>query len=338
MRMTSKELAKLIGVSQSTISRALNGSDQISELRKQEILELAQKHNFEFNMNARSLRTQTSNSIGILMYSYFRSFMEDDFRTFQFSYLQETLSKHDFDPILLNDVTLTDDVAALDRVIKKRQLAGLVLFRRIENDEVIEYLKGLSIHLFSMTRCNEKMQFIPSVSLDNYTMGYLVGEHLAKRKFKHIAYLRVRNHQSGDITTQGLMDALAEKNMGISEDDIYFTNFDFKSGYDTVVANLDRMRQYDAIFAYNDTMALGVISALQDNGISVPGQISVIGSNDIPMAQWFSPRLTTVRTFVDKHARVASDRIVSMIKDGFDPSPEKHDIIKPELIIRESCL
>ncbi|SDE06376.1 transcriptional regulator, LacI family [Paenibacillus sp. UNCCL117] len=272
------------------------------------------------------------------MYSYFRSFMEDDFRTFQFSYLQETLSKHDFDPILLNDVTLTDDVAALDRVIKKRQLAGLVLFRRIENDEVIEYLKGLSIHLFSMTRCNEKMQFIPSVSLDNYTMGYLVGEHLAKRKFKHIAYLRVRNHQSGDITTQGLMDALAEKNMGISEDDIYFTNFDFKSGYDTVVANLDRMRQYDAIFAYNDTMALGVISALQDNGISVPGQISVIGSNDIPMAQWFSPRLTTVRTFVDKHARVASDRIVSMIKDGFDPSPEKHDIIKPELIIRESCL
>ncbi|MHA6482803.1 LacI family DNA-binding transcriptional regulator [Paenibacillus sp. strain BS8-2] len=338
MRMTSKELAKLIGVSQSTISRALNGSDQISERRKQEIMELAQKHNFEFNVNARNLRTQTSNSIGVLMYTYFRSFMEDDFRTYQFSCIQETLSQHDFDPILLNDVTLTDDVAALDRVIKKRQLAGLVLFRRIENDEVIEYLRGLSIPLFSMTRCNEKMQFIPSLSLDNYTMGYLVGEHFAKRKFKRIAFIRILNHQSGDLTTQGLLDALAEKGMGIAEEDIYYTNFDFKSGYDTVADNLDRMRQYDAIFAYNDTMALGVISALQDNGISVPNQISVMGSNDIPMGRWFTPHLTTVRTFVDKHARVAGERIISIVKDGFDPSAEKHDIIKPELVIRESCL
>lgn len=337
MRMTSKELAKLIGVSQSTISRALNGSDQISERRKQEIIELAKKHNFEFNENARNLRTQTSNSIGLLMHTYFNSFMEDDFRALQFSYIQAELSKHDFDPIFLNDVTLTEDVDALDRVIKKRQLAGLVLFRRIENDAVIEYLKGLSIHLFSMTRCNERMQFIPSVSFDNYKMGYLVGEHFAKRKFKRIAYIRNRNHQSGDITTQGLMDALAEKDMRILEEDIYFTQFDFKSSYDTVVANLDRMRQYDAIFAYNDTMALGVISALQDNGISVPGQISVMGSHDIPMAQWFSPHLTTVRTFIDKHAKVASERIVSIIKDGFDPSPEKHYIVKPELIIRQSC-
>lgn len=338
MRITSKELAKLIGVSQSTISRALNGSDQISERRKKEIIELAQKHNFEFNMTARSLRTQTSNSIGILMPTYFRSFMEDDFRALQFSYLQSELSKHDFDPIFLSDVALSDDVTALDRVIKKRQLAGLVLSRRIENDEVIEYLKSLPILLFSMTRCNEKMQFIPSVSFDSYKMGVLVGELFAKRRFKRIGYIRIRDHQSGELTTKGFIDALAEQGMGVLKEDIYFTSFDFQSGYDTVINNLDRMRQYDAIFAQNDSMALGVISALQDNGISIPDQISVVGNNDIPMAHWFSPRLTTVQNFVDKHARVASERIISMIKDGIDPSPEKHYIIKPELIIRESCL
>lgn len=335
--MTSKELAKLIGVSQSTISRALNGSKQISEQRRQEIIELAKKYNFEFNVHARNLRTQTSSYVGILMPVYFRSLIEDDFRALQFNYLYEGLSKLGFDPILLKDEALSSDIAALDTAIRKRQLAGLILSRRIEDDDVIAYLKGLSIPLFSMTRCNEKMQFIPSVSSNSYRMGYLIGEHFTNRGYKKIALIRIRYHQSGELTTQGFKDALSLKNVGFSDEDIFFSSFDFQSAYQTVEENLERIKEYDAIFAQNDTMALGVISALRDHHISVPNGIAVAGNNDIPLAQWFSPRLTTVHTSVDVQSQMACERIVSMIKEGVDPIEEKHFVVEPKLIIRESC-
>ncbi len=335
--MTSKELAKLIGVSQSTVSRALNGSTRISEKRRQEILAMAEKYSFELNLNAKNLRSQSSSFIGIVMPTYFRSLIADDFRALQFNFLYAGLSKYDFDPVLLNNDEISDDTSTLDRAIRKRQFSGLILSRRIEKDSVIEYLKQLPIPLFSMTRCNEKMQFIPSVSSDSYEMGRLIGEHFAKGKHKHVAFIRIKNHQSGNLTAQGFKDALEQGGIAFSEDDTFYTSFDFQSGYSTVVENLEQIKKYDAIFAQNDTMALGVVSALHDNGISVPNDIAVAGNNDIPTAQWFSPRLTTVRTFVETQSQMACDRIVSLIRTGTDPCEEKHFVVKPELIVRESC-
>lgn len=298
---------------------------------------MAEKYSFELNINAKNLRTQSSNFIGIVMPTYFRSLIADDFRALQFNFLYAGLSKYDFDPVLLSNDEISDDTSALERAVKKRQLSGLILSRRIEKDSVIEYLKSLSIPLFSMTRCNEKMQFIPSVSSDSYEMGRLIGEHFAKGNHKHVAFIRIQNHQSGRLTAQGFKDALEQYGVSFSEQDTFYTSFDFQSGYSAVTNNLERIKKYDAIFAQNDTMALGVLSALRDQGISVPDDISVAGNNDIPTAQWFSPRLTTVRTFVEIQSQMACDRIVSLIRSGEDPCPEVHYVVKPELVIRESC-
>lgn len=336
--MNSKDLAKLIGVSQSTVSRALNGSPQISEKRRKEIIQFAKDNHFEFNVHAKNLRSQTSNFIGILMPVYFRSFIEDDFRTAQFNYMYQTLSRLGYDPVLLSEESLSDDADALDRLVRKRQLAGLILGRRIENDDVIAYLKGLSIPLVSMTRCNEKMQFIPSVCCDSYEMGRLVGEHFANRGFRNVACIRVKKHDSGDITKKGFQDALAAHGVSFSEDNIiYAANFGFRACYDAICENLQKIRTFEALYMQNnDTMALGAISALQDHCICVPGQIAVVGNNDIPVAQWFAPHLTTVRTFVEVHSRLTCERIVSMIRSGKDSIEQLHYVLKPELVIRES--
>lgn len=335
--MTSKELAKMIGVSQSTVSRALNGSTRISEKRRNEILALAERYSFELNLNAKNLRAQSSTFIGIVMPTYFRSLIDDDFRALQFNYLYSGLARYDYDAVLLNNDEILADTSALERAVRKRRFSGLILSRRIEKDSVIDYLKSLSIPVFSMTRCNEKMQFIPSVTSDSYAMGYLIGEHFARGNHQHVAFIRIKNHQSGNLTQQGYKDALEQGGVSFSEEDTYYTSFDFQSGYDTVVNNLEQMKKYDAIFAQNDTMALGVISALHDHGISVPGNIAVAGNDDIPTAQWFSPRLTTVRTFIETQSQMACDRIVSLIRSGKDPCPEKHFVVKPELVVRESC-
>lgn len=335
--MNSKELAKLIGVSQSTISRALNGSPQISEQRRQEIMELAKKHNFEFNQNARNLRNQTSNFVGILLPTYFSSFIRDDYRSIQFNYLYEELAKQDLDPILLNGAELFNDVPALERAIKKRQLAGLILWGRIENDEVIEYLKSLKIPIFAMTRPNEKMMFLPSVSVDSYGIGYVMGEHFAQRGYRRIGTIRLRGLEAGLLITRGFSDALMKKGVEIREEDVYEVELDYQAVYDLVSERIDRMRTYEAIFAQNDTMALGTLSALKDSGLSIPGDIAVAGNNATPVSQWCSPRLTTVQPYLKQQAELTCRRIVSMIREGVDPMEEKHCVIKPGLLVRESC-
>jgi len=181
------------------------------------------------------------------------------------------------------------------------------------------------------------MQFIPSVTSDNYEMGWLIGDHFGKRNHKHVAFIRIQGHQSGELTAQGYKDALEQYGVAFSDKDTFYSSVEFQTTYDVVKSNLDQLRKYDAIFAQNDTMALGVISALHDQGISVPADIAVAGNNDYPSAQWFSPRLTTVRTFVDKQSQIACDRMVAFIRKGVDPCPEMHYVVRPQLVIRESC-
>lgn len=330
--MNSKELARLIGVSQSTISRALNGSPQISEKRRQEIMELAKKHNFEFNLNARNLRNQTSNLVGILMPGHFSDYIHNDYRSRLFNYLVVELSKHEISPILLNDTELFHDVSALKRAVNRLQFAGLILWGRTEDEDVLSYLKGLKMPVFAMTRCNEKMQFLPSVSINNYRQGYLMGEHFASR-----GYRRVAISHGGDQMAQGFCDALEAHGIHLREEDIFRGSVAYQDTYDMVMSRMNQLRSYEALFFQTDDMALGALNAFRDSGLSIPEDIAVAGNNDMPFSQWCSPKLTTVDPRLQQQAEVTCQRLVSMIKDGVDPVEEKHFVVQPRLIIRESC-
>lgn len=334
--MNSKELAKLIGVSQSTISRALNGSPQISEKRRQEIMELAKKYNFEFSLNARNLRNQTSSFIGILLPDYFSSFIKDVYRSTQFNYLYEELSKQDLDLVLLSGDELFNDPCALERAITKRQLAGLILWGRIEQEPVIEYLKTLRIPVLAMTRCNDQMKFLPSVSVNSYQQGYLMGEHFASRGYRRIGTIR-HGFESFNPISQGFCDALKAHGIVLGDEDIFISGIDYQEAYDTVLRNIDRIRTYEALFPQSDTMAVGAMMALKECGISIPGDIALAGNDNTPMSRWNSPSLTTIEPFVQEQAVVTSRRITAMIKEGIDPVDQKHYIITPRLVIRESC-
>lgn len=334
--MNSKELAKLIGVSQSTVSRALNGLPQISEQRRQEILELAKKHNFEFNLNARNLRNQTSSFVGILLPDYFSNFVQDVYRSTQFNYLYEELAKRDMDPVLLGGDELFNDSSALERAIKKRQLAGLILWGRIENEEVITYLKTLRIPVLAMTRCNEKMEFLPSVSVNSYQQGYIMGEHFASRGYRRIGTIR-QDLEPYNPIFEGFRDALGDHELVLDDADVFISGNDCQEAYDTVMNNIDRIRTYDALFPQNDAMAVGAMMALKDSGLSIPGDIALAGNDNTTMAKWSSPRMTSIEPFVQQQAEVTVQRIASMIRDGIDPVEEKHYVIMPKLVIRESC-
>lgn len=331
--MNSKELARLIGVSQSTISRALNGSPQISEKRRQEIMELAKKHNFEFNLNARNLRNQTSNLVGILMPGHFSNYIHNDYRSRLFNYLFVELSKHEFSPILLNDTELFNDVSALKRAVNRLQFAGLILWGRTEADDVLSYFKTLRIPVFAMTRCNEKMQFLPSVSINNYRQGYLMGEHFASRGYRRVATVT----PSHDQMTYGFRDALENHGIHLGEEDVFREDGNYQATYDLVRNRMNQLRSYEALFFQTDDMALGALNAFKDSGLSIPEDIAVAGNNDMPFSQWCSPKLTTVDPRLQQQAEVTCRRLVSMIKDGVDPVEEKHFVVQPRLIIRESC-
>ena len=267
---------------------------------------------------------------------YFSSFVKDVYRSTQFNYLYEELSRRDLDLVLLSGDELFNDASVLERAIKKRQLAGLILWGRIKKPEVIEYLKTLRIPVLAMTRCNDLMKFLPSVSVNSYRQGYLMGEHFASCGYRRIATIR---HGFGSYSpiTEGFCDALKEHGIILTDSDIFVSGIDYTEAYETVIRNIDRIRTYEALFPQSDTMAIGVMKALQESGLSIPKDIALAGNDNTPMGQWSSPSLTSIEPFIQRQAEVTSQRIASMIWDGIDPVEEKHYVIMPEIVIRESC-
>jgi DNA-binding LacI/PurR family transcriptional regulator len=183
---------------------------------------------------------------------------------------------------------------------------------------------------------------VPTFTVDNYGGGRMIAEHLVGHGYQHFAFITGTDFTpDSKERLRGLRDVLREHDLSIADEDIVRGDFFEGSGYQAALELLKRPQLPRAIFAANDQMAVDAMRALQDNGLRVPEDVAVVGFDDVPLASYVTPRLTTVHQPTYELGREAARMVFSMLQRG-DEHNSKTKIaprvqLPTSLVIRRSC-
>lgn len=303
--MNSKEFAKLLGVSQSTVSRALNNSPSISKEVKERIQKEAKRVGFVLNNQARSLKLSRTNTIGILLKNEFVSFSENLMVTFFLDSIQKELGEKGFDILIIPKEKDTDDSSPLTRIIKEHKVDGIISFRTLisrEDKSLLSETNTPIVYFFS-TEIEDKDSL--AFELDFHDVGYKEGEFLSHHDGREYYYMdQERNDYTPSKRVMGFTKGLAKNGKELK--DVIFCKRSTEATYNYVIKNSEIFTKGNiSIAVYNDLMALGVLMALEKLNIRVPEDVEIIGCDDINIATWFPPHLSTAKIPVSE-----------MVKDG----------------------
>ena len=327
---TIKDVAQLAKVSVATVSRVINNADNVSHKTREIVKKAMEKLDYYPDANARALSQQNSNTIGIVVADVSDPFFgamvttiekvakrTGNFLLIGNGYHQEEqeynaitqLIEHRCSSLVVHAKVLPDS-----RLIKlMQQVPGMVLINRI--------VKGFE------KRC---------IALDDRYGSYLAVKHLIQNGHRQIGYL-CSNHEISDSSDrlQGYKEALAEHNIKVDENLITFASPNEVGGEQAMMSLLERNRQITAIACYNDSMAAGAMSVLYDNDIKIPNEVSIIGFDDLLLARYLHPKLTTVRYPLQTMAEQAAELALLLAK-GEEPPTNLVNVFVPTLTKRYS--
>ncbi|WP_158738051.1 LacI family DNA-binding transcriptional regulator [Alteribacillus sp. YIM 98480] len=338
MAITTKDIAKLANVSQSTVSRCLNDSPMIPKKTKKRILKIAQEHGFQFNAHARSLSSNKTHTIGVILpKSLFGFEGELHFRSWQ-NELIESLEKMEFDVIVAffeNRFTKENNIK---RLIAAKKVDGLIILEPGLDDETITILERTDIPFVFCKYIPPfyKTKDVDFICVDQFKGGYIAADHLIKQGHENI--MCISSNQIGgefELRTDGLKAAFYDNNLPYNDKLLFYGDTTFESGYQVIMDNADVLRDITAVFAQNDLMALGSILALKELGINVPKDIPVVGFDDIELCTYYKPYLTTVHQPTKEIAAITCKRLIEKLKSTDSTVKQKLEI-SPTLVIRES--
>lgn len=327
--ITIKDVAQLAEVSIATVSRTLSGKDKVSPILAERVLAAMKELQYQPNDVARALKIKESRSIGLMIPD-----IENPFFPALVRGVQDAAKKQNYAVILCNTDGRIEEETKYIKFLYSKRVDGIVFTESVDNKQSISLLDSLGIPVVLLDRRVEGMH-ASAVTTDNRLGAFMATEHLIELGKRRIAFVNGSlKLSSGADRARGYQDALASYNILYDKNLAFSGAFTYESGYDAADKLLFSRQKFDSVFASNDMMAIGVIECLSKYGIRVPEDVAVVGFDDIRMAAWYKPLLTTVRQPVYKMGQYAIKLLVEQIIGQRDSYYEK--IFIPELIIRQS--
>ena len=327
LRVTSVNVARQAGVSQSTVSRVFSASDTVAEETVQRVRKVAQQLGYKPNAIARSLSNRRTDMIGILISEITSPFYP--YVLEKFSQRLHALGKR----VLLFTTSPQEDADNVLQHALQYQVDGLILANITLTSAVVRESLKYKTPLVLFNRYVKGVQ-TRSVTCDNVSGGRVVADALLDSGHKGLAYIAGRPEASTHVDREaGFINRLAERGYtGVLREQGYYT---YESGYEACRRLLKLASPPDAIFCANDITAMGAIDAARDLGVKIPEQLSVIGFDDIPAATWSAYSLTTVRQPVNQMIEAC----VSLLLESIEWPNAKPiaQVIPGELIRRGSA-
>ncbi len=300
--ITIRDVARQAGVSVATVSRVLNNSALVSPETRDTVMRAVSELGYRPNANAQALATQASDTIGVVVMDVSDAFFGALVKAVDMvaqqnqKYLLIGNSYHEAEK----------ERNAIEVLIRQRCSALIVHSKALSDDELSDFMQ----HIPGMVLIN---RLVPGfahrcVCLDNISGAHMATKMLINHGHQRIGYLGSSHSiEDDDMRKAGWLRALAEQDIVPPESWVGVGSPDLQGGEAAMVELLGRNSGLTAVFAYNDSMAAGALTALKDNGIVVPQNLSLIAFDDIPLARYTDPQLTTVRYPIASMAKLATE-------------------------------
>lgn len=329
--MTSKEFAKIIGVSQSTISRALNDSELVPAQKREYIQQKAMEYGFVLNSQARSLKTNRTETVGILFPKHFAGMHKNLSLAYLYDLVQKEFRKHGYDVMVVYDSDNAKGLPVFERTVKRHKVDGFIVFRLDFSQKELELIRKYQVPCVYLLNAAQVDEYSSSCISDSEYGGYLIGRHLGQFKDYTCYYINASETADTKSRLAGYVRGLQEQGVHLKKEQILSCNLSIQSAYDCVMSNRDLFtKKKCAIFAYNDMIALGAVNACRDLGLQIPEMIQIAGMDNQPLIAEFSPRITTVRLFYHDIAAMGCE----LLRKAIEETDKKvvHMVIRPELV------
>jgi LacI family transcriptional regulator len=331
--VTIQEVADLAQVSPKTVSRVINNEPRVRSDTRKRILEAIETLNYRPNLNARGLASNRSFLIGLLC-DRPGDFLSE-FQAGAIERCRESSLHLMIEPL---DVGSPLAERQLDTMLGQLRLEGVILLPPLsDNTLVLSKLHDAAIPVVRIAPKNN-LSTAPSIGIDDYTAARQLTTHLLNLGHRRIGFMLGRpDHLATEQRYLGFIDEMRVRQVPVDNDLVQTGNFIFSDGLVCAERMLRSTSPPTAIFASNDDMAAAAISMARKHGLSLPGQLSVTGFDDAPLATMIWPELTTVRQPVAAMARIAADLIIRLEprRHGWPERVPRH-LLAHELIIRNS--
>ncbi len=328
---TIKDVARLANVSITTVSRVINNkSEGVSEETRQRVLQVMEDLNYQPNRVARGLVTKRTNTLGLILPDITNPFFPEIARA-----VEDTANKHGYNIILCNTDDRSDKEELYIRVLKSKCVDGIVFTS--STTPVFRHVKQLRDYRMPFVLLDRYFydEQLPGVYTDGYQGMYEITRFVLEMGHREIAYIGGPSEAPNSMYRYaGFEQALKNFGLNLDKELIVEGNYKISGGREGVLELLSKGRDFTAVVCANDLMAIGAMEELKDAGFRIPEDISITGFDDIPMARYVEPKLTTVAQPCYQMGEMATELLIKLIEG----KPVKNAVItlKPELIVRDS--
>lgn len=332
MTVTLKDIAERTGKSVTTVSRALAGYEDVSPATREQVRRVAQELGYEPNIIARQLQKQRTDTIALILPTVNLRF-SDPFFGELLSGIVEEATQHGIN-LLVSTHPPDDEEEVYLRFIRSRRADGFVIVRTQRRDPRIDLLRRHNFPFVAFGRVEENNDF-PLIDEDSELGIRLIIDHLVALGHTRLACIAEPLHLTKSYhRLQGFKNGLESHGLPVDESLIIEGGFRQRSGRLVADHLFDLADPPTAIVACNDLMALGAISAAQERGLAVGRDVSITGFDDIVLAEYANPPLTTIHQPAHRIGSMICQMLVKIVNR--QPLAEQQIILQPELIIRQS--
>lgn len=331
MAVTIKDIAKKAGYSVTTVSRALNGYDDVNEDTREKIIAVARELGYYPNRIAQQLVTKKTNTFAV--FTLDRQTFQNQFITLLISGLMDELALDDYNLLLFPSQKLQSAAEVANRC-RQQGVGGAVIMGLRLSDPVVKELPQVNFPTV-LVDVPIKGKRAGYVSSDNITGAAQAVDYLARLGHRTIGF--INGHSQAWVSRErlaGYEKGLAQHGLPFSPTLVYEGDFSKESGLQGAQALVRRHPELTALFVASDLMAVGAVEGLSELGMRVPEDVSVIGFDDQEYARHTRPALTTVRQDMYGMGKQAARLLIQMVENqDYEPI---HTDLKPELVVRES--
>jgi DNA-binding LacI/PurR family transcriptional regulator len=338
-KVTSRQVAELAGVSQTTVSFVLNNveSANISDETRERVMEAARRLNYIPDVAARSLARGRSNNIALVLAQPHRQVFIDEYIPKVLTGINEVTQEHGL-RILVELVSGDRLSNVYANLLRSKEAAGIIINFNFPTKQDIDQVIACTADGLPVVSLNDIHPQVYSVEVDKFDGVRKIVQHLIDLGHRRIACITYAPADTVPHVQERLKvfhDTLSSNGLSVEKTLVRDGVYDPETGYTAMQSILQSGPPPTALYAMNDLMAFGAIRAIQDYGLRVPQDIAVVGFDDIRLAPFSNPPLTTVNEPDVEHGRRAAEMLLTLINGG---TPKVKQLkLQTQLVIRESC-